>query len=94
MIAMPKVCVQTIANHEWRHLWPFCRWILAPTTCKAILSIFDFQNADAHQGGLHLKKIKYITEIDGPPFCHYARITQNSYWAQLRKQWICQTCPR
>ena len=26
------------------------------------------------------------------PFCCYTGITQNSYWVQTRKQWICQTC--
>ena len=31
-------------------------------------------------------------EMGGTPFRRYARITQNSYRARTRKQWISQTC--
>ena len=35
----------------------------------------------------------YKMEIGGTPFCRYGWITQNSYWARTRKQWIrSETC--
>ena len=42
--------------------------------------------------GSTLIKKNYKIDMGRPPFCRYARITQNSYWAQTRKQWIRQTC--
>ena len=42
MNGMPKVCVANDFRPRVKlSLWPFCKWILAPT--KAILATFDFQ---------------------------------------------------
>ena len=56
------------------------------------------KNANGHRilpvglCGSTLIKKNYKIEMGGTPFRRYALITQNSYWARTRKQWIRQTC--
>ena len=97
MNGTPKVCV---AN-DFRprvdlSLWPFCKRILAPA--KAILATFDFQKCQrasyfaSRSGLLDTYKKNYKIGMGRTPFRIYAQITQNSYRARTRKQWIRRTC--
>ena len=97
MNGTPKVCVANDFRPRVKlSLWLFCKWILAPN--KAILATFDFQRCKrapyfaSRSGWLDTYKKNYKIGIGRTPFRIYAQITQNSYRARTRKQWICQTC--
>ena len=80
MNGTPKVCVANDFRPRVKlSLWPFCKWILAPT--KAILATFDFQRC---------QQAPYFASRSGWPdsisnLC-------SDYPEFLSGTWIRQTC--
>ena len=97
MVGTPKPCVVNDFRPRVKtSLWPFCKWILTPT--KAILAPFVFQICQrapyfASSCGWHdTYKKHYKIGMGRTPLRRYAQISQNSYPARTKKQWIRQTC--